>query len=408
VNARKTFLDSVDMHLDLIVEQRSNIHKVHSRLMDNRRVAYKLSNAFMDSVEAIRRQTEGKDCQELIQTCFVFATEFGQRSLAYMDSNRRQMNNLKLTKLALDWVSFICDDCIASNRKTFRWAVLALEFAMGMTRGRHILALGEDEYAMLRSKVAGCMSLLISHFDIMGARSTLAAQAENERSMEALVSQIKRLDKNRLLDDEEASKYITEHRLEELERVDETRRQKDAERSATGRVLEANNEVDRSLAYLSSSATNVTMRWQQGHFVGGGTFGNVYAAMNLDSGHLMAVKEIRLQDPKLIPQIAGQIKEEMGVLEVLDHPNVVSYYGIEVHRDRVYIFMEFCSGGSLANLLEHGRIEDEQVIMVYALQLLEGLAYLHESGIAHRDIKPESRCSWTRGHVMRGVLIKVL
>jgi mitogen-activated protein kinase kinase kinase len=52
--------------------------------------------------------------------------------------------------------------------------------------------------------------------------------------------------------------------------------------------------------------------------------------------------------------------------------------------------MEFCSGGSLASLLEHGRIEEEEVIMVYALQLLEGLAYLHESGIAHRDIKPES------------------
>jgi mitogen-activated protein kinase kinase kinase len=104
----------------------------------------------------------------------------------------------------------------------------------------------------------------------------------------------------------------------------------------------------------------------------------------------MAVKEIRLQDPKLIPAIAEQIRDEMGVLEVLDHPNVVSYYGIEVHRDRVYIFMEYCQNGSLANLLEHGRIEDEQVIMVYALQALEGLAYLHESGIVHRDIKPES------------------
>ncbi|GKT40020.1 MAP kinase kinase kinase wis4 [Colletotrichum spaethianum] len=343
----------------------------------------------MDSVEIIRKQTEGREVQELIQTCFVFATEFGQRSLLVMDSNRKQMNNLKLTKLALDWVSFICDDCIASDRKTFRWAVLALEFAMGMTRGRHILALGEEEYARLRAKVAGCMALLISHFDIMGARSNLAAQAEKER-IEALVGQFKRLDKNRMLDDHEASKYITEQRLEELEKVDEIRRAKEAERQALGRVLEGNNEVDRSLAYLSSSATNITMRWQQGHFVGGGTFGNVYAAMNLDSGHLMAVKEIRLQDPKLIPTIAEQIKDEMGVLEVLDHPNVVSYYGIEVHRDRVYIFMEFCQGGSLANLLEHGRIEDEQVIMVYALQLLEGLAYLHESGIAHRDIKPEN------------------
>ncbi len=113
--------------------------------------------------------------------------------------------------------------------------------------------------------------------------------------------------------------------------------------------------------------------------------------MNLDTGQLMAVKEIRLQDPKLIPNIAGQINDEMRVLETVDHPNVVSYYGIEVHRDRVYMFMEFCSGGSLANLLEHGRIEDEQVIMVYALQLLEGLAYLHELRIAHRDIKPESK-----------------
>ncbi|KAK3694067.1 hypothetical protein B0T22DRAFT_60484 [Podospora appendiculata] len=389
VNARLAFLEAIDMQIDPVVEQRSNLHKVNFRLMEIRKVAFKLSNAFMDSVEAIRRQTRGLNCQDLIQTCFIFATEFGQRSLLYMDNNRRSMNNLKLTKLALDWVSFICDDCVSSERKTFRWAVLALEFAMGMTRGKQILELGDDEYAKLRAKVAGCMALLISHFDIMGARSSVAAQAEKQR-MEALMNQLKRLNKGQIQDDEEAAKYIQEHRLEELAKVDEARREILVERSAMGRVLEASNEVDRSLAWLSSTATNFTMRWQQGQFVGGGTFGNVYAAMNLDTGTLMAVKEIRLQDPKLIPSIAGQIRDEMRVLESVDHPNVVSYYGIEVHRDRVYMFMEFCSGGSLSNLLEHGRIEDEQVIMVYALQLLEGLAYLHELRIAHRDIKPEN------------------
>lgn len=387
INARKAFLDSIEnMKVDLVVEQRSNLHKVNNRLMDIRKIAFKLSNAFMDSVETIRRQTKGLNCQDLIQTCFIFATEFGQRSLLYMDNNRRSMNNIKLTKVALDWVSFVCDDCNPSDRKTFRWAVQALEFAMAMTRGRHILGLADADYATLRAKVSGCMSLLISHFDIMGARSNVAAQAEKQR-MEALM----KLHKGQIMEDDEALKYVQAHRLEELSRVDNYRREILVERSAMGRVLEASNEVDRSLAWLSSTATNFTMRWQQGHFVGGGTFGNVYAAMNLDTGQLMAVKEIRLQDPKLIPTVAGQIRDEMRVLESVDHPNVVSYYGIEVHRDRVYMFMEFCSGGSLASLLEHGRVEDEQVIMVYALQLLEGLAYLHDIRIAHRDIKPESK-----------------
>jgi mitogen-activated protein kinase kinase kinase len=389
-NARLAFLDSIEMQLDMVVEQRSNLKKVNLKLTEIKKVVYKLSNLIMDSVETVRKQTMGLECQELIQTCFVFATEFGQRSLLYMDRNRKQMNNLKLTKLALDWVSFVCDDCIATDRKTFRWAVLALEFAMLMTQGQHILALGEDEYSRLRAKVAGCMALLISHFDIMGARSTLAAQAEKQR-IEAMAGQFRKMDMSRMLDDEESSKYIREQRLEQLVELDDSRKQKEAERQALGRVLEESSEADRSLTYLSSSASNVNMRWQQGQFVGGGTFGSVYAAINLDSGHLMAVKEIRLQDPTLIPTIAGQIRDEMNVLEVLDHPNVVSYHGIEVHRDKVYIFMEFCSGGSLAGLLEHGRIEDEQVIMVYALQLLEGLAYLHESGIVHRDIKPESK-----------------
>lgn len=63
-----------------------------------------------------------------------------------------------------------------------------------------------------------------------------------------------------------------------------------------------------------------------------------------------------------------------------------------MHRDRVYIFMEYCENGSLGALLDHGgRIEDELYIVDYAYQLLSGLAYLHGNNVVHRDIKPDSK-----------------
>ena len=387
-NADAAFVQAMGVDLDKLIDQRANLPRVNQELQKIKKTAWKLSNTIMDSVEIIRKQTAGMDCQDLIQNCFAFATEFGQRSLYYMDHNRRALNNLKLTRLALDWVGFICDDCVASDRKTFKWAVTALEFSMVMTRGQNILSISEAEYSKLRLKVAGCMAVLISHFDIMGARSHIAAQAERQRNTGKYT-----VDMSNVRDDDESMRMTRDQWLCELGELDAARKGKQAESQTLGRVLEDSNEADRALTYLSSSGTNVTLRWQQGQFVGGGTFGSVYAAMNLDSGHLMAVKEIRLQDPQLIPTIVSQIRDEMSVLQVLDHPNVVSYYGIEPHRDKVYIFMEYCSGGSLAGLLEHGRIEDEMVIMVYALQMLEGLAYLHESGVVHRDIKPESGCS---------------
>ncbi|KAG8718522.1 Suppressor of Sensor Kinase (SLN1) [Ceratobasidium sp. 395] len=176
----------------------------------------------------------------------------------------------------------------------------------------------------------------------------------------------------------------------ELEAIEQRRQEIEAEQHMVGRVLSVERPEDRSLANLAASSSNVSMRWQQGRFIGAGAFGSVYCAVNLDSGTLMAVKEVRFKDPSSISQLYKQVRDELSVMELLHHPNVVEYYGIEVHRDKVYIFEEYCSGGSLADSLSSGRIEDETVTQVYTMQLLEGLEYLHKMGVVHRDIKPDN------------------
>ncbi len=79
-----------------------------------------------------------------------------------------------------------------------------------------------------------------------------------------------------------------------------------------GKVLDDRSVEDQDIIQLlAASSSLVSIRWQQGKFVGGGTFGNVYVAINLESGQLMAVKEIRLQDSVAVKSLTKSIRDEM-------------------------------------------------------------------------------------------------
>lgn len=393
--------------LTCLTDQQAHLPSVNRELRKIARATNRLAEAIVDSVHHVRSSLRvANGCQELLENWYLFASEHGQHAQKYMDRSSLLKFNRLLIRLAISWVSFICDDCDPTDRKTFKWAVNSLEFTLHRTKRNNILHLPDDQFEMLRQKVASCMTLLISHFDILGARSTLEARKEKEKLEEILRQQAS----DALLDDRDdlsrslspdnddslaftdsSSRMFWEKISRSLHDLEEERAAVGSEHRTLGRVLDDEKPEDRSLVFLASSSSNISIRWQQGRFIGAGAFGSVYLAVNLDSGSLMAVKEIKSQELSGLPNLYSQIKDELNVMEMLHHPNVVEYYGIEVHRDKVYIFEEYCQGGSLAALLEHGRIEDEGIIQVYTMQMLEGLAYLHSKGIVHRDIKPDSK-----------------
>ncbi|KDN41719.1 hypothetical protein RSAG8_07250, partial [Rhizoctonia solani AG-8 WAC10335] len=78
---------------------------------------------------------------------------------------------------------------------------------------------------------------------------------------------------------------------------------------------------------------------------------------------------------------------EINLLKILDHPNIVKYKGYVKTRDCLYIILEYCENGSLHNICKRFGKFPENLVAVYISQVLDGLVYLHDQGVIHRDIK---------------------
>jgi serine/threonine protein kinase len=123
-------------------------------------------------------------------------------------------------------------------------------------------------------------------------------------------------------------------------------------------------------------------KWSLGSKIGSGAFGVVHIGMNTATGALMAVKSIQMERAAM-----KDVRREIDLLRSLKHKNIVRYHGAEMDKTHLHIFQEWVPGGSVTGMLAKFGPFSLDVLRSYLSQTLDGLAYLHENDIMHRDIK---------------------
>src|SRR3990172_4863440 len=123
--------------------------------------------------------------------------------------------------------------------------------------------------------------------------------------------------------------------------------------------------------------------------LGAGGFGAVYQAQDTLLNRPVAIKE--LYATLAADNSAFQrFLQEARTAGSLNHPNIVTVYGLRVKGDTHYLILEYIPGGSLRDRLKReGKLKVGQAVQI-AAEVAEALAAVHARGIIHRDIKPEN------------------
>jgi serine/threonine protein kinase len=120
--------------------------------------------------------------------------------------------------------------------------------------------------------------------------------------------------------------------------------------------------------------------------LGEGGVGHVYRARHIALGRAVALKVLRKQhNERWVSR--KRFEREAHALGQLVHPNIVAVTDSGMENDAPFIVMELLNGTDLARRLRSGALPVELACR-YALEALEGLAFVHEQGLVHRDIKP--------------------
>ncbi|KAG0489445.1 hypothetical protein HPP92_006308 [Vanilla planifolia] len=130
-------------------------------------------------------------------------------------------------------------------------------------------------------------------------------------------------------------------------------------------------------------------KYELGRTIGEGTFAKVRFARNTQTGEPVAIK-ILAKEKVLKHKLVEQIEREIAIMKLIKHPNVVRLQEVMGSKSKIFIVLEYVTGGELFDkIVNHGRMAENEARR-YFQQLVNAVDFCHSRGVYHRDLKLEN------------------
>ena len=129
--------------------------------------------------------------------------------------------------------------------------------------------------------------------------------------------------------------------------------------------------------------------------LGKGAFGEVYLTKKAGENNKIYATKKYERDKIENTEAMKYLKNEIAILQTLNHPNIVKFEDVKKTKKHFYIVMEFCNGGELSKALEKyqlkfGKSFSQEIVQYLMRQIIDAFKYIHGQKIMHRDIKLEN------------------
>ncbi|XP_062930133.1 serine/threonine-protein kinase ULK1 isoform X2 [Mobula hypostoma] len=122
--------------------------------------------------------------------------------------------------------------------------------------------------------------------------------------------------------------------------------------------------------------------------IGHGAFAVVFKGRHIEKHDCeVAIKCINKKNLVKSQTLLGK---EIKILKELKHENIVALYDFQEMANSVYLVMEYCNGGDLADYLQVKGTLSEDTIRLFLQQIVGAMKMLHSKGVIHRDLKPQN------------------